>query len=748
MSFYRGPIKNTTPSDELSIEQVFDLVSSDTYKDEVTLMRGMTEDEYNKRKERLDYITPAGVFETRKESGILELSGYAPIDIDKVGADVNNLKMKLKTNHHIALLFISPSGRGLKAIIKVPDDEHYSEYVEAFYNQLTEKYGIDDAKLDKKTRDISRACFLSYDPNAHLNLEAKVFDRRAEKKQALSVQVHRKVEGWVEDFLLKYCTVNRLPVGERHTVIEKNLAALIKGRADRDETIKQYQSAQGQGNFNGWLSNDKYCEVNAAEIAKYIKRYNIPFTIPEPTEMTELKNAVMLEMAQRKLKEATELIVQFFLEHNRVYTTRDDIASEVWIYADGIYVPQGKTYIKEFVREVMDSAFNTFFCNQVIAKIEADTFTEQSTFFNSWTKEEIIVLNGILNLETRELSEYTPDKIFFNKIPVIYDPTKDCPAIDAHFHEVLKYEGDVPVMYEIFGFILWKEYFIEKAIMFSGSGRNGKGKTIELMTQFVGIENTSHILLQQFQSDKFATISLFNKLVNVGADIGHDALIQTSIFKGLTGRDEQEADRKFQSRIKFKNHAKMIFSANEIPKTHDNTPAFWNRWVLIEFPYEFLPQKEIDCKADRSMVKLADPNIVDKMATQSEMSGLMNKALDGLDRLRENGDFSYSKNTTEVKNMWIRKSDSFAAFISEMCESDYDSYIKKDEMSESYSKYCREYGLKPMGEKSIKKTMENSGYWDSRKNEYDDDHGTTIKVSIWNGLKFKEKVRQETIKND
>jgi len=36
-------------------------------------------------------------------------------------------------------------------------------------------------------------------------------------------------------------------------------------------------------------------------------------------------------------------------------------------------------------------------------------------------------------------------------------------------------------MFELFGFLLYKNYFIEKGVMFIGDGRNGKGKTINLM---------------------------------------------------------------------------------------------------------------------------------------------------------------------------------------------------------------------------------------------------------------------------
>ena len=57
-----------------------------------------------------------------------------------------------------------------------------------------------------------------------------------------------------------------------------------------------------------------------------------------------------------------------------------------------------------------------------------------------------------------------------------YDPTKKCPNILKHFNDILQDADDVKVMLELFGYLLLKEYRIEKAFMFVGFGRNGKSK--------------------------------------------------------------------------------------------------------------------------------------------------------------------------------------------------------------------------------------------------------------------------------
>ena len=735
-SFYKGPITNTTPQYNMTLEELYKAVSSDEYYEQVKTIRlSDSKSDRDTLKVKLDYITAGGTFVSRKDVNLISVSGYACIDIDKIDK-IKELRERLEQDEYIALLFYSPSGNGLKAVIKIPvDAEQYSSYVEGFYMYLHRTYKIPLVKLDKATRDISRACFMSYDDGAYYNDDSTEFNHLAEDKPRGVVKLPDvKTKGWVEDFLINYCTSNVLPEGSRHNTVEKNLAILVRNRKDKNEILNKYVSMQGQdlSTFNGWLSSDEYKEVSSGELVNYIRENKIDFEIPLENP-DDLREQVLLALAIKKRDTATELIVKAIMEENYIYTTRDDVKSEMWIYDDGIYIPQGKTYVSEFTRKVLGEAFTTSFCNQVVAKIEADTYINQEQFFDNNIVDEIAIKNGVLNLITREITEYSPNKVFFNKIPVTYDKDATCEAIETHFKAVLKHEEDVPVMYEIFGYLLWKEYFIEKSVMFSGCGRNGKSKTVDLMKRFIGADNCANIPLQDLETKPFALSGLFSKMANLSADLSSTALKTTGNFKTLTGRDMISADRKFLPRINFVNYAKMIFCANELPKTYDETAAFWNRWEPLEFPHTFVSKKEYDMSKDKTGMKIADTEIIKKLTIDSELSGLLNSALNGLDRLRQQKDFSGNQNAEDIKHMWIRKSDSFSAFLMDECEEDFDNKIPKNELSMAYSKYCRHNKLKPKGTISVKNTMSMKGYYDSR-NTINEEF-----VLVWNGIKLKQR---------
>ena len=507
-----------------------------------------------------------------------------------------------------------------------------------------------------------------------------------------------------------------------------------------DEAYRTQNAAQKDINLSEWRSicwahikNQIHGMVDPKEIVVGVMPSEQK-KIKTKTNIEEVKSNVISQLLMKKTREATELITNYILSNEHIHTTRDDEHSEVWIYENGIYLPEGRTYIKETTREILGDGYTKHLANEVVGKLEAETYIEQDKFFTVENINHIAVQNGILDLQNKKLLPFTPEEKHFNKLPVEFKPGVECTNILKHLNEVLQSKNDVPVLQELFGYLLYRNYKIEKAFMFTGSGRNGKGKTLELMKRFLGIDNCSNISLQHIETDNFALGELFNKLANLAGDISKTALKETGNFKNITGKDMLSAARKFKTRVNFTNYAKMIFCANELPITYDITPAFWNRWILLEFPYTFLSQKELDLLDEDELInkKLADTEVIDKMSTDEELSGLLNWALIGLERLLKNSDFSYSPSTNDVKIKWIRKSDSCAAFLMDSVEECYGGEISKTELRHKYFKYCKEHKLRPCGDKAMKNTLIiNYGANDTRKSMDGD------LVYCWEGVTFK-----------
>jgi putative DNA primase/helicase len=568
---------------------------------------------------------------------------------------------------------------------------------------------------------------------------------------------------------MDYCLTHEVPKGERHKVISRNMAIYISNHPDRELLKQQYSKIQkgSEGELDNYLKgiDEKGKDAfpfSIGELVTFTKKYKIPFDWKTTSEykqwmqskkaekllQKEIKfeeelqkekgNKIKLEYLDlahdKKWSEATELLVDYILSINKIYTTKEDIKSECWIYKDGVYIPQGKSQIREDLRKLLGKYYSDWIFGKVREKIEPDTFIDSNKFFNINYVDEIPIQNGILNVVTKELKPFDKNKIFFNKLPIIYNPIATCPAIEKHLKDVLKFDEDINVMYEIIGFLLYKSYFLEKMIMFIGDGRNGKGKTIDLIRRFLGVENCASVPLSALADDNFRVSELFGRMANLAGDLSNTSLKDTGMLKQTTGRDLIGANRKFLNDIKFINYAKHIFACNELPKVYDMSKGFWSRWIVLEFPYEFINEGEYNSLEEnkRIMKKILDPYHIDKISSDEELSGLLNKALEGLQRIRTNKTFSYSKGTDEIKKFWIRKSDSFVAFCFDNLEEANDQEMTKAELRKAYHKYCSEHKLKGCSDKAMSITLQEMfGVIESRRTK------EFITSYVWEGIKFK-----------
>ncbi|MDH7556388.1 MAG: DUF5906 domain-containing protein [Candidatus Methanosuratincola sp.] len=93
------------------------------------------------------------------------------------------------------------------------------------------------------------------------------------------------------------------------------------------------------------------------------------------------------------------------------------------------------------------------------------------------------------------------------------------------------------------------------------------------MIEILGHENIATITLSDLINNRFKMAELNNKLANIADDIGYDRLRNAAQLKMLTGNSHINAEKKFKDPFKFKNYAKMIFSANEPPEFEETSDA-------------------------------------------------------------------------------------------------------------------------------------------------------------------------------
>ena len=169
-SFFKSPITNIKPHKAVTLLQIYNAIKGNYYSDRTQKLRAISDVRQARlfKAANFDYCTFSGVFTTRNDKALIKHSGLLCLDFDHL-QNVNFLRDKLLRDEYFdtQLLFVSPSGDGLKWIISIDNTTAtHGNYFAAVANYILQTYGV---AVDKSGRDISRACFLPHDPQAYIN---------------------------------------------------------------------------------------------------------------------------------------------------------------------------------------------------------------------------------------------------------------------------------------------------------------------------------------------------------------------------------------------------------------------------------------------------------------------------------------------------------------------------------------------------------------------------------------------------
>jgi putative DNA primase/helicase len=291
----------------------------------------------------------------------------------------------------------------------------------------------------------------------------------------------------------------------------------------------------------------------------------------------------------------------------------------------------------------------------------------------------------MINLRTCETKPHSPKFMALTQIPHDYAPSLKMPCLEGCFppgkimqflHQVMGPE-DVETVLDFMAYSLWRGFPFHKYLFFNGSGRNGKGVTTNLMIKLLGVKNVSSESLDRILENRFSAANLFGKMANIDADLSSEALKRTGLLKKLTGGDQIMGEFKYKPAFPFVNHAKIIFSANKIPITPDESDAFFARLIIINFPNQFLGEKD-------------NSNLTNELTTEPEMSAFLTLLVRRLPRVLKSGISHADSHTIEDNYLQYMQSSDPIRFFKETAirATNDDVYVLKEDLFDSYRAFC------------------------------------------------------------
>jgi P4 family phage/plasmid primase-like protien len=357
-----------------------------------------------------------------------------------------------------------------------------------------------------------------------------------------------------------------------------------------------------------------------------------------------------------------------------------DAGGRLYHYAQGTYKRYGDRYVKRLVQSLLEEWSETSdWSKHLSAEVVEYIVIKSPELWGRPPVDEINCENGILNLLTHKLRDHSPEFLTPVRIPVRYDPAATCEAWNKYV--VPAFPEDAPeLVFEIAADLIAPARSEQKAILAVGEGQNGKSTALTALVNFVGKPNTTAMSLQKIEGNRFSVARLYGKLANICPDLPSARLSETSMFKSITGGDAIEGEYKYKDGFEFEPFCRLVFSANQVPRSEDATFAFFRRWLVVPFERTFEGEEEIP--RETLDVMLAD---------SAELSGVLNRALGVIGRVRRSG-FTESETMQEAWAEFRELTDPVSVWLDRNTVEIPNAYVSKAALHEAYKRERHDQG--------------------------------------------------------
>lgn len=187
ISYYKN-YKSVVPK-KVDFFKAIESIKDGTYSEQIKNVRLYPNDKEsrNKEKSKLPLLGFGGLFSSRGNNNLVQHSGLACLDFDSID-NLSELKENVNKDKYTLCSFVSPSGNGLKVIVKMPFVDNDKDY-KSFYIEIQNHYDK-YAKTDESTKDIARASYVSFDKDLFINTESEMFTDRFVIKEVTKAETN------------------------------------------------------------------------------------------------------------------------------------------------------------------------------------------------------------------------------------------------------------------------------------------------------------------------------------------------------------------------------------------------------------------------------------------------------------------------------------------------------------------------------------------------------------------------------
>jgi putative DNA primase/helicase len=295
----------------------------------------------------------------------------------------------------------------------------------------------------------------------------------------------------------------------------------------------------------------------------------------------------------------------------------------------------------------------------------------------------VVMRNGILDVETRELHAHDPRYFCVNGLDFDYDPEAGEPERWLRF--LTELFGDdteqIRLLRQWFGYVIVPDNSQEKALLIFGVYRSGKGTIATVLKKMIGESNVCGPTTSSL-SGEFGLAQLVGKLLAVLGDArfkGTGSTALTERLLSIIGNDLIEVNRKHRDAISVVLNTRLLVLTNEPPQFNDASTALAKRFLCLRLTQSFYGRE--------------DPRLKDELP--KELPAIFLWALDGLDDLKAQGKFTQPTSCADILRDIGELSSPVAQFFAERCELQADAKVSRDDLYAAWEGWCLLNGHDP-----------------------------------------------------
>ena len=335
------------------------------------------------------------------------------------------------------------------------------------------------------------------------------------------------------------------------------------------------------------LQSNGFSQDEAAACIRIINKYVLAEPLPESELNTILRKEAFEQEVTPVFFDKKTFLFDKFAEYLRDKANIVKINGRLHIYRDGVYV-DSTDYIENAMINIIKSLNDT-------KRKEVLKYLNLLILDNVEPSPAryIAFKNGVLDIFKNELLPFSEKLILTNKINFNYSPNAYSELVDSTLTKLACGDEEIrALLEEAVGYCFYRRNELGKAFILVGDGTrekgasNGKSTFLDMVKTLLGEDNICSLDLADLNRE-FHNAEVFGKLANIGDDIDDGYIPSSAVFKKLVTGERIQVSKKYQDPFGFSNYAKLLFSANEIPKIKDRGGAIQRRLVIIPFLAHF-----------------------------------------------------------------------------------------------------------------------------------------------------------------